>query len=163
MARREALDFDDFFVSTFTSVVRGAFLVVGDWEVAREVSQEAFVRAATHWPRVVRMTSPAGWVRKVAFRLALRAKEAERRGSTPLPVARPSEARIDVAPLLEALSPMQRAAVALHYFDDLPMADVARVLGCSESTARVHVFRARQRLGDLIQQEEREEAEHGSE
>lgn len=50
------------------------------------------------------------------------------------------------------LPPLQRAAVVLRFYDDLPFADIARVLDCTEATARSHVFRAlarlRARLGD---------------
>jgi RNA polymerase sigma-70 factor (ECF subfamily) len=45
---------------------------------------------------------------------------------------------------------MQRAAVVLHYLEDLPTDEVARALGCRPATARVHLHRARIRLGELL-------------
>jgi RNA polymerase sigma factor (sigma-70 family) len=37
-------------------------------------------------------------------------------------------------------------AVALRYVDDLSMNEIGELLGCSEATVRVHLFRARQAL-----------------
>ena len=47
-----ACSFDDLFRREFGPITRTAYLVVGDWEVARELAQDAFVQALRHWPRV---------------------------------------------------------------------------------------------------------------
>jgi len=60
---------------------------------------------------------------------------------------------MDYAAVLARLPRAQRVAVVLHYLEDRPVADVASVLGCAEATARVHLFRARQRLGRLLTSE----------
>lgn len=48
---------------------------------------------------------------------------------------------------------LQRAAVVLRFHEDLEFAEIARILGCAESTARSHVHRAlrtlRARLGEV--------------
>ena len=56
------------------AIVRSAALVVGDQEVARELAQDAFVKALLHWRRVRTYEHPQAWVRKVVFRMALRAR-----------------------------------------------------------------------------------------
>jgi RNA polymerase sigma factor (sigma-70 family) len=43
---------------------------------------------------------------------------------------------------VDDLAPQQRAAVILHVQEELPTAEVAAVLNCSESTVRVHLHRA---------------------
>jgi RNA polymerase sigma-70 factor (ECF subfamily) len=53
---------------------------------------------------------------------------------------------------LDRLSPRQRAALLLRELEDLPFADVAASLGCSEATARVHHHRACQNLRQWLQQ-----------
>ena len=40
----------------------------------------------------------------------------------------------------------QSQAVALHYLEDRPVAKVADILECSESTAKVHLHKARKSL-----------------
>ena len=54
------------------------------------------------------------------------------------------------------LPPAQRAAVVLFYFEDRPAGEIARILGCAGSTARVHLVHARARLAELLH-------EHGEE
>ncbi|HUF91182.1 MAG TPA: sigma-70 family RNA polymerase sigma factor [Candidatus Limnocylindria bacterium] len=47
---------------------------------------------------------------------------------------------------VDRLAPRQRAALLLHVQEELPAADIASVLGCSEATVRVHLHRAVQAL-----------------
>jgi RNA polymerase sigma-70 factor (ECF subfamily) len=43
---------------------------------------------------------------------------------------------------LEQISVNQRTAFILRYFEDMPTAEIARVLGCAEGTVRVHIRRS---------------------
>ena len=70
--------------------------------------------------------------------------------------AQPPGADLDLAAALRRLPPQQRAAVALHYYEDRPLAEVAQILNCSHATAKVHVFKARRRLATLLGQPESE-------
>ncbi len=154
MDREQEAEFDEFFASTYPAIVRGAALVVGDQEVARELAQDAFVKALLHWRRVRTYEHPQAWVRKVVFRMALRAKGREgRRGVMTEPQVVDVTADLDLARVLGQLPPMQRAAIALHYLDDLSVEDVAATLGCAPSTARVHLHRGRERLAELLDEE----------
>lgn len=54
---------------------------------------------------------------------------------------------------LRRLSPAQRAAVYLHYQADRPVAEVATLLGMSVAAVKVHLFRGRQRLRSLLQED----------
>jgi RNA polymerase sigma-70 factor (ECF subfamily) len=149
------VQFDDFFASAYPGIVRSVSLVVGDWEVAREVSQEAFVKTLHHWSRVSTYEHPAAWTRRVAIRMAMRTKRREDRFRTSaVPAGAPSTDSSDALwHALGQLPKMQRAATALHYLDDLPVAQVAEALGCSAATAKVHLHRARQRLATLMTEE----------
>ena len=51
---------------------------------------------------------------------------------------------------LRVLSPGQRAAVFLRYQADLPIAEVARLMGTSSAVVRVHLMRGRRRLAQLL-------------
>ena len=72
--------FDDLFRREFAPITRTAYLVVGDWEVARELAQDAFVQALRHWEKVQGMDSPGAWVRRVAIRDAVRSRTRAARG-----------------------------------------------------------------------------------
>jgi RNA polymerase sigma-70 factor (ECF subfamily) len=57
---------------------------------------------------------------------------------------RPSrlDERIDLAAALESLPTRHLLPLTLYYHLDLPIAEVARVLGCSEGAARLRIHRA---------------------
>ena len=54
--------------------------------------------------------------------------------------------RIQVRRALERLNKDERLVVVLHYYVGLPWADIAAVLGLSESGARTRLFRAMSRM-----------------
>jgi RNA polymerase sigma-70 factor (ECF subfamily) len=151
--REHEQEFADFFASSYPAIVRSAALVVGDQEVARELAQDAFVKALLRWKRVRTYEHLEAWVRKVTFRMALRAKARRARHQTfrPSAIADPIDA--DLLRAIKSLPRMQRAAIALHHLDDLPVDEVAATLGCSPSTTRVHLHRGRAQLAQLLHEE----------
>src|SRR5437870_12188450 len=74
--------FDALFRREFGPITRTAYLIVGDWEVAREIAQDAFVQVLKHWKKVQEMESPGGWVRRGAIRDAGRSRGRDARGRT---------------------------------------------------------------------------------
>jgi RNA polymerase sigma-70 factor (ECF subfamily) len=76
---------------------------------------------------------------------------------SPRPV--PPGRELDVAVALRALPAQQRAAVALHYYEDQSAEEVGVLMGCSASTVRTHLLRARKRLAELLADEEVDHAE----
>ena len=139
------------------------WFVVHDQALAEDVVQDAFVELYRHWGKVSSYDRPEAWVRRVAVRKAQR--EAVRAARRPrierqAALADPSAAAPDAElpdPELRAalvrLSPRQRAVVVLHYLEDLPMREVAELIGCSEATGFVHLHAARKRLAELLSEE----------
>lgn len=155
--------FDDLFRREHAAILRAAFLVVRDREVAREVTQEAFIQLYVRWRRVSNYDRPGAWVRRVAIRLAVKeARRLDRRRRTvellPADAHGPArgpdvEGALDLRTAIATLPPQQRAAIALHLYADLPGREIAEALGCSEATAKVHLHRARTRLAELLGEE----------
>ena len=148
-----AADYDAFFRAEYAGVLRVVQGVLGDRARAEEVAQEAFVRLYVRWDRISQYDRPDAWIRRVAIRLAVKvARRDGLRGLVERRVAPMPEApqQTDLTAVLAQLPRAQRIAVALHYLEDRPVADVAVVLGCKEATARVHLHRARKRLTELI-------------
>jgi RNA polymerase sigma factor (sigma-70 family) len=151
-------EFTWLFRREYTAVVWSANLVLHDYARAEEIAQDAFVRLLENWRKVSRYDRPGGWVRRVALRLAVRAaKRQSRLVSLDEAWPPPSDARrpfdLDLLAAIRQLPPRQRAVVALHYVEDLPVNEVAAVLGCSVSTASVHLHRARTKLAALLKEE----------
>jgi RNA polymerase sigma-70 factor, ECF subfamily len=125
----------------------------GRRELTDDVVAEAFARTLE---RAATVRSFEPYLYRVAFRLA--ASELRR---APTVADVPDTARTtldpDLSELFEALrilSPGQRAAVFLRYQADLPVAEVARLMGTSSAVVRVHLMRGRRRLAELLGEED---------
>lgn len=155
--------FSEFFVREFEPVVRTAYLVLHDQQAAEDVAQDAFGQLYLDWPKVREYDRPAAWVRRVAIRMAVRTARRDRvrhvLTTTTGPDAEPGRADLDLAAALRGLPARQRAAIALHYYEDRPVEEVGELLGCSASTVRTHLARARARLAELLQDDEVDRAE----
>jgi RNA polymerase sigma factor (sigma-70 family) len=148
-----------FFRAEYASVVRTVTVMLQDREQARDVAQEAFIQLMGHWGTVSAYDRPEAWVRRVAIRLAMRGRHRDvmRRarerlsgppqaldGAAGVPVA------LDLVSAIRRLPPAQRAAVALFYYEDQPVSEIAAIMDCTPSTVRVHLHHARERLGRLL-------------
>lgn len=154
-------EYDLLFSVEYPAVMRTVYLMLHDLDRAEDVTQEAFVQLLKHWRKVSKYDRPGAWVRRVAIRLAAQTIKRDRlrsileRQVEPPPEPRPAD--VDVQRAISALPGMQRAAVVLFYFEDRPLAEIADILGCSGSTARVHLHRARKHLADVLGEEVRED------
>jgi RNA polymerase sigma-70 factor (ECF subfamily) len=148
------------FREEFPTVVGTAFLILHDRQGAEDVAQQAFTQLLVHWRKVSSYDRPDAWVRRVAIRLAVRALRRDRlRTVLQQRVEASGEATypdMDIVHALKGLPPQQRAAVALFYFEDRPIQEIAGILNCSESTTKAHLFKARRRLASLLREDEGE-------
>jgi RNA polymerase sigma-70 factor (ECF subfamily) len=152
--REDRADYEWLFRATFPRVHRTLTLMLRDQARAEEITQDAFLKLLENWRKVSGYEQPAAWVRRVAIRMAVRdatreGRRAERERSGEPGVVTP-ERDLDLADAVATLAPRQRAAVVLHYYEDLPLVEVARILNVSESTVKQHLMRARTRLADLL-------------
>jgi RNA polymerase sigma-70 factor (ECF subfamily) len=99
-------------------------------------------------------------VRRVAIRLAVRSARREQRlrvalaRTRPHPVAPPDAVvSAEVLAAVRALSLKERAVVVLFYFEDRPVAEIARILDCTESAAAMRLKRAREHLAVSLSEE----------
>lgn len=159
-AAAEDPSFDDFFVAHFAGVERAVTYVVGNRQVAEEITQDAFIKLLQRWSRICRYDRPDLWVRRVALRDAYRERRrgwkrrtVEAHAGKPETV-QPSDNRHDeVFAALASLGPKQRAVVVLYYYEDRPMEQIADILECSISTCWSQLHNARQRLKVILREE----------
>jgi RNA polymerase sigma-70 factor (ECF subfamily) len=117
----------------------------------QDLAAEALARAYARWGQLGQAEYRRAWVFRVVTNLALSAHAAGRRRAlslqrwAPAPRAdRVDEEVVDRELLRSALRRLparQREAVALHYFADLPVAEVARTMGIGTESAKTHVER----------------------
>jgi RNA polymerase sigma-70 factor (sigma-E family) len=149
------------FEAEYSSLLRFAYFVTGDRDVAEDLVQDAFVRIYRAGARVEE-ESIGAYARRTLVNLSrsrFRRATLERR---PLPrddraAADPADvlARDDVWRALLTLSPRQRAVVALRYYEDLSERDIAQALEMSVGAVKKQTHRAmtklRAQLGDRRQ------------
>jgi RNA polymerase sigma-70 factor (sigma-E family) len=149
-------EFEELFYAEFPCVVRSVFLVCQDLSRAEDLAQEAFLELLRHWGKVSHYDRPGAWVRQVAIRKAIHVtkREARRSWFERRAASTTTDAGSELTTLpddglwaaVRSLPAQQRAVVALYYYEDLSVEDVAGVLGCSVSTVKVHLHRAREAL-----------------
>jgi RNA polymerase sigma-70 factor (ECF subfamily) len=132
---------------------RAVLLASGSREVADDAVAEAFAQALR---RGRALRDPAAWVWRAAFRIA--AGELKDRGSmetfTDHPVIGLSDPFIDLWRALAKLPLKQRASVVLADYAGWSHREIANALGSSVSAVGVHVYRARKRLRELLEDED---------
>ncbi|WP_309650070.1 SigE family RNA polymerase sigma factor [Nocardioides sp.] len=158
-------EFSDFFLARGPALRRTAYLIVRDWHTAEDLTQQAFVKLYSAWPRV-RRDSAEAYARKVVVNQCLSHLRRHRPEAPtehlpdrtgPVDPAQ-QDSPLDLGAALALLAPRQRAIVALRFLDDLPVSEVAAALGIAEGTVKSQTSRAldtlRTHLPDLVLTEE---------
>jgi RNA polymerase sigma-70 factor (ECF subfamily) len=143
-------------------VLRTARLIVRDEAIAEDVCQETFLKA---WRRIrtLRDEEPGPWLNRIATnesisscrrrsRFQVLAERFGRFGGVKREVS--TEARLDLARALDQLAPDQRAAIVLHYYQDLSVEETASTLGAPVDTVKSRLKTALRRLRELTGSEE---------
>ncbi len=164
-------EIDALFRSEYVRLVRALGVACGDADRAAEAVQDAFVQATRHWPKVRHYENPALWLRRVAVNRLADQRRSSRRarrgteqlgglsaerdvpgrsGSVPGPEAL-SPTAIDVRDALALLPLKQRLAITLHHLADLPVSEVADLLGVAPGTIKSQLSDARANLFRLLE------------
>ena len=137
-------EFGEYFDARVAVLRRTAYLLCGDWHRAEDLVQTALVKLYVAWPRVQRSGAVDAYARQILVRTAIddsrrwfRRSETVAEVVPELPAGyRDVADEVDVRRALAELPPGQRAAVVLRYWEDLPVAETANLLGCSEGTVK---------------------------
>ena len=138
---------------------RLAMTMLNDRGIAEDAVQEAALKAWRHLGRLRPDAPLRPWFLTVVANecRSMRRERWWRVLRLPFVIAqRPPELdeRIDLAAALDRLPARHLLALSLYYHLDLPIAEVARVLGCSEGAARVRIHRALAALRPAMKLEE---------
>ncbi len=123
---------------------------------ADDCFQETFLAALRAYPRVREDSNLRAWVLTIATRKVIDHKRA--RARRPVPVERlphwsapeSPDGEPEVWRAVRSLPPRQRAAILQRYVLDLPYADIARTLGCSQEAARASAYEGRRKLREML-------------
>jgi RNA polymerase sigma-70 factor, ECF subfamily len=153
--------FEEFYTATVGRMIGVVFPVTGDLHEAEEIVQEAYARASTRWARLRDYESPEAWVRRVAMNLATdRGRRLQRqarallRAGPPPAVPQASVEAMVLAQALRTLPMHQRQAIVLHHLVDLPIEEVAAILGIRTGTVKSWLARGRRALAARLGESE---------
>lgn len=132
--------------------------LVGAHDAADVVSEA--VLAALGSPGWARVENPRAYLYRAVHNRAQthlkrrgKRRDLEERASYPSSLIRSGDVALPDPSVLEAverLSTQQRAVIALTYWQDLPVNEVAALLGISDGSVRKHLARARARLREVL-------------
>ncbi|WP_084079226.1 sigma-70 family RNA polymerase sigma factor [Demequina sp. NBRC 110057] len=136
------------------------YLLTGSQHAGEDLVQDAIVKVFVRRRRIPNAAAAEGYVRAAMRTLHLDRLRRESRwrrvapglvGASELPDHAEAIAAADaVARGLEVLSPRQRTAVVLRYFDDLTVADVAHEMRLATGTVKRYLSEALERMGGVL-------------
>jgi RNA polymerase sigma-70 factor (sigma-E family) len=145
-------DYENFVRTHLPRLLGYATMLTGDREQAADLVQDALVKVYRRWSRVSAADHPDRYVLRMVTNgyLSWRNSKAARLVATgdPPDVARPDDfvsdhaLREDMWQRLARLPRRQRAVLVLRFYQQLGDAEIADLLGCGQSTVRVHAHRA---------------------
>ena len=145
--------------------VRLAYLMTSDRELAKDIAQEAVVRVAGRFSHLRSPDAFDAYLRRAVVNLChshfrhqrvVRAAIEREAGLARPAVSEPDlSLRDELRSALRALPERQRAALVLHYYEDLSEEQIAAAMGCSGAAARSLISHGMQTLRTAIGGEDR--------
>lgn len=155
-----ALNFDDFYAASAHRCLTLGYSLTGSWADAEDLVQDAYADAHRRWDEVGRYDDPAAWVRRAVINRSKSRWRRLRREVAAL--GRVAGRRVADGELVDRshdsefwetvrrLPRQQQRVVGLFYVEDLPVAQIAAALSCSEGTVKTHLSRARGSLHEWL-------------
>ena len=139
---------------------RVAWRMLGDYEDARDATQEAFIRAYRKLDTFDTRLRFFSWLYRILLNECLNARRGRRPheaitpdllvGGDPDNIVEASERRRQVQQALLMLPHDYRAVIVLRHFAELAYDEIADTLGIPAKTVKSRLYTARQRLSELL-------------
>jgi RNA polymerase sigma-70 factor (ECF subfamily) len=131
--------------------------LTGDRAEALDLVQEAFIRAWMRWDRISAYDDPEGWLRRVAYHLAVarwrRSRRIILRSSVSLRREEETHDRLAILDALQALPLSERRAIVLHHLAGLSVDETAVELSAPVGAVKSWLSRGRARLASELSDE----------
>ncbi len=146
------MKFEEYVAQRRQALFRFAVVLSGDPVLADDVVADTLGRAFERWPQVAAADNVHAYVRRMVVneylswrRRAARTAVRDDVGDLVEPTADPADAHAVHQQLVGELARLpakQRAAVVLRYYEGLPFAEIAALLGSGENAVRSNISRA---------------------
>ena len=146
-------DYSDYFAVRAASLRRLAYGLCGDWHLAEDLTQHAFLQLYRHWKRIEPATLDA-YSRRIVVNAFLSDRRLRRREHV---VSQPPEQAVPgpdsghghdlyIREALSQLPRRQRALIVLRHLEDISVAEAAALLGITEGTVKSQTARGLDKL-----------------
>jgi RNA polymerase sigma-70 factor (ECF subfamily) len=152
-----------------------AFRICGNPEEAEEVAQDAFLKAFRSLKSFRMKSSFATWLYRIVYNTAISLVRNRRRGVLSLEEF-PADA-VDFLGInkneddavedyrnslvnfaLQKINDEERGLITLYYYNDLDIGEISKITGINKSNIKVKLFRARQKMAEIIRKVEKKHA-----
>jgi RNA polymerase sigma-70 factor (ECF subfamily) len=163
----EASAFETLVRRKTTKVYSLCYRVAGNSEDAKDISQLVFVRIWENLEKYDPQYAFDTWLYRIVTNVGIdfiRSRQSrEQAASSPLRLVKTSlepdqqvaiqkkEIETIFNEAAAALSPKQKMIFAMREMQDIPSAEISRILGCRESTVRNHLFNARKVMQQIVE------------
>ena len=149
-----------------------AFRICGNHEEAEEIAQDSFLKAFNSLRSFKMKSSFATWLYRIVYNTSI--SHLRTRKTRVLSIDDfPSDATVFMAGsaseeeedvefrksmlnfALQKISEEERGLITLYYFDELSTEEISEITSISKSNIKVKLFRARQKMFDLIENVEK--------
>ncbi len=136
-----------------------AYVLVGPHGGAEDLAQEAFAKAHQRWAEVETYDNPEAWVRRVLVnqkntnfrRLGTENKATDLLRRQRVPVVELPPRSEEVWAAVRALPKRQAQVIALRFWNDLTIRQIAETLDCGTETVKTHLSRAKVTLARQLE------------
>lgn len=170
--------FERFVASNYTRVFNYIFMIAQNYEMARDLTQDTFLKAARGYGRLKKKERLGVWTLRIARNETLsRLKKEQRRRSKFISlftrryegelidviedecpgmdeVAAKHEERSIVRKVLNELPPRMREALILREWEDLSYEEIGRIMNVSKKAVKSLLHRAREAMRERLIKEE---------
>lgn len=147
--------FDKLYLENYEMMVKLAYRLLNDWELANDIVQTAFLRMLTKYDKLKYHPNIQGWLVVTVKNLVGNEKEkAYYRLEVPLRLGyepalkEPSPDFLSILP--PGLREEEKQLLRLYFEEELPHEDIAAQLGCTPAACRMRLKRAKRRCYELM-------------
>jgi len=148
-------EFAAFVDGRFTALQRFGYLLTGEWHLAEDLVQTSLTKVWFHRKTLRSSAALESYTRTTMVNTSTQWWRRKWKGETPTeelpePVTPSAFGTVDDRDLLlRALATLPRrtrATLVLRYFEDLPEAEIAQIMGCSTGTVKSNISRGLTKL-----------------
>ena len=138
-----------------------AYRVVKNHEIAQEVAQDVFIKVFQSLNKFNKKSKLSTWIYRITYNLSINSYRSQKRqlvtteidsntnsGYSPDALTEMSneEKRQVINKSILLLPETEKIIITLYYYEELPVAEIAEIVGISTQNVKVKLFRSRKKL-----------------